>query len=189
MIILYVTCFLILFYIWRFKLEPNYYFNLILPPIFYNEHLVNPGSLFKSNNHSLFHVNVFKSQYEPSNFMLKIAPQDYYFFIENGRIIYHPNGDSIDGIRVQYTCSPDFELAYELPLKKDVTANPKIICHRNLKYLKKYVYTNEIYFEIFDSLRKPIKVLNSFFSKIQTIDGMNRLTLANPLTGGCSRFL
>lgn len=164
---MYVTCFLVLFYIWRFKLEPNYYFNMIIPPH-------EPSN----NMHSLFHVIGFKSQYEPSCFMLKIAPQDYYFFIENGKIIYHPNGDSTDGIRVQYTCSPDFELAYELPLKKDMTVNPKIICHRNLKYLKKYVYTNEIYFEVFDSLRKPIRVINSFFSKIQTIHGINKLMRA-----------
>ena len=70
----------------------------------------------KKYNSDFFNMSIFKSNFEINNFMLLIQPQNYHFFIENKKLIYHPNNKHLDGLLKQYSCESGFELAYNLPL-------------------------------------------------------------------------
>ena len=172
-------------FIWKILLEPDYFSNLELPaPYYYDCRPASSSTATALNaffSHPFHHVEIKKSQYESNCFMLRIVPQNYHFFVEHDRIIYHPvvnDGSDIDGVLRYYHCDEDFELAYQLPSNlesNNIANNPKVVCHRNLRYLKKYVYTNEIYYETFDTLQHPMSVLKRFFKQIKKIEGINKL--------------
>ena len=66
-----------------------------------------------------FNIAIFKSRFEEHNYMLIIQPQNYHFFIENNKLIYHPNNRHLDGLLKQYSCDSGFELAYSLPINNN----------------------------------------------------------------------
>lgn len=126
-----VLCFIIAIYIWRKFLEPGYYYDLDLPPIFYSERYADDNDNCnyqysyenESLSHSFYNVAIYRSRLEPDScFMVNIYPQGYHFFIENGRVIYHPtihDGSKIDAVLKHYKCCSQFELAYELPVNNN----------------------------------------------------------------------
>ena len=97
--------------------------------------------------------------------MLIIQPQNYHFFIENNKLIYHPNNRNLDGLLKQYSCDKGFELAYNLLLNIKI---PKVFCHKNLKYLKSNIYKSEnlIHYKRFFELKDPIKAINIIINDI-----------------------
>ena len=94
-------------------------------------------------------------------FMIIIKPQKYHFFIEDGKLIYHPRYS--DNVSKYYNCPTLFEKAYQLPVhavgEQQNNMVPKIICHRNLKYLKSNVYTEQIHKKSFDDFCKTTDAL------------------------------
>lgn len=127
--------------------------------------------------HSMFNLTVYQSPYEPGCFMLILNPQRYHFFIERGKIIYHPL-KCTDGILKQYACLKDYEHAYLLPVvSKDDRhpPSPKVICHRKLDYLTKYVYTTKLYSRNYMRFQGPFKVISEFFYTLQKIDSINQI--------------
>ena len=162
---------------WKTILEPDYFSNLELPAAYYYQDTRETSCVLNDFfSHPFHHVEIRQSQYESNCFMLRIAPQNYHFFVEHENIIYHPvinDGSHLDGVLRYYHCDEEFELAYQLQI--DGGYNTKVICHRNLDYLKKYVYTVEIYYEAFDTLQHPIRVLKRFFKRVQKIEGVNKL--------------
>ena len=108
-----------------------------------------------------FNVTVFKSSFEEYNFMLIIQPQNYHFFIENNKLIYHQNNRHLDGLLKQYSCDYGFELAYRLPLNNNKNKFPRVVCHKNLKYLKSNIYKpqNIIHYKKFETLQNPINAI------------------------------
>lgn len=178
-----ILCALLFVLIWKTLFEPDYFLNLEPPVAYYNnKNKTTLDSLY--SHHALYHVVIKQSQYEPRCFLIIIAPQNYHFFIEHERIIYHPvtnDGSDIDGVLKYYRCEEDFELTYQLPVNFDGKINkkhPRVLCHRNLEYVKKYIYTREVYYETFDTLQHPMSVLKRFFTKIQKIEGMKKLIRA-----------
>lgn len=173
-----IICIILFLFVWKTILEPDYFSNLELPAAYYYEAADTSSSVLNDFfSHPFHHVEIKQSQYESNCFMLIIAPQNYHFFIEHDKIIYHPvvnDGSDLDGVLRYYHCDEDFELVYQLPIGSK-TNNPKVTCHRNLQYLKKYVYTIEIYYETFDTLQHPMSVLKRFFKQIQKIEGINKL--------------
>ena len=130
---------------------------LILYPIYiYNDSFIkydNKNLLNNYNLNDLFNISIYKSKYEPNNYMIIVNPQEYHFFLENEKLIYHPNNNNLDGILKQYYCNENFELAYEL----HSNISPKVICHRKLSYLKSNIFHNKyIYKKIFNELQNPI---------------------------------
>ena len=124
-------------------------------------------------NFDFYNITIFKSTYERNNLMFIVQPQNYHFFVENGNLIYHPNNRHLDGLLKQYSCDNDFELAYNLPIKKDNDAVddnnnkfPKVICHKKLKYLKLYIYPRITYYRAFYSLINPINGINLILNDI-----------------------
>ena len=114
---------------------------------------------------SLYNMSVFTDYNNNSNFMIILNPQQYHFFIENeNEIFYHPNSDDYnDGVLKQYFCQDQ-----SLDLVYSVLENPPIVtCHKNLKYLKKYVYKKEpIYVRQFDEFKQPLECIFNFFQFI-----------------------
>ena len=125
-----------------------------------------PNSLLRLHN-NLFKISVFQSKYEKNNFMMIIYPQHYHFFIQDSiSLIYHPNNDYLDAVLKQYRCNTDFELAYKIPIN-NTSFSPKVICHRKLSYLKKYIYTNKSTYEkCFNELQNPINAIYVCFNEI-----------------------
>ena len=112
-------------------------------------------------------------------FMIIIKPQKYHFFIENGKLIYHPRYS--DNVSKYYNCPTFFNKAYQLPVnalggevggggEKEEQLNmvPKIICHRNLKYLKSNIYTKQIHKKSFDNFCKMTDALVYSLDVIKT---------------------
>ena len=133
--IVIITTFLIIIFIGLLIFYPiNIYENLYI------------RNLIKTRlyNNTFFKISIFKSKYEPNNFMLIIYPQEYHFFIENERLIYHPNNKYLDGILSKYICNDnDFELVYNLQFDSHPII-PKVTCHKKLKYLKINIITIQI---------------------------------------------
>ena len=124
-----------------------------------------------NNINNFFNISIYKSSYVSDNFMIIIKPQNYHFFIEKShndyRLIYHPPNNHLDGILSQYNCDKNFELVYNLPLwwktEKILDPIPRVICHKNLQYLKKYIYplNNIIFSKNYNDLQTPLKgILN-----------------------------
>lgn len=116
----------------------------------------------KFHSSDFFNVALFKSSFEKNNFMLIIQPQNYHFFIENDKLIYHPNNQHLDGLLRQYSCQREYDLVYSMPLKNDKNLYPKVICHKNLKYLKSRIYKapNLFYYKKFEELQEPMNAIN-----------------------------
>ena len=145
------------------------------------------NSLQNYTAHSLFNVKVYVNDLEPLCFMIIINPQRYHFFIERGVLIYHPGKQQEilqhDAILKQYRCLPsnEFELAYLMPTTTTIKTtnqgvdqltsmkNPKVICHRNLSYLIKHVYVNEVYSHNYNHFQKPLVVLSDVFKRLLKI--------------------
>ena len=132
------------------------------------------SSINNNNNYyfDFYNISILQSMFEKNNFMFVIQPQNYHFFLENERLIYHPNNKHLDGLLKQYSCPRDFELAYNLlPIiddKKSGNKFPKVICHKNLKYLKSYVYKleNIIHYRVFFELMNPINAIGIVLNDI-----------------------
>ena len=164
-IILIILYFVSFSYLW-YWIQPQPYSKLC-PSL--DVYLADPISLY-SSLHSFYHLAVYKAPLEDNCYMLYIAPQAYHFFIENGSIIYHPFNVN-DSVLKHYTCAQSFEPAYLIPLEKKLGfMNPTVICHRRLRYLKKHVYTDRIYFKTFDTLQKPMNALAAFFKLIYSFE-------------------
>lgn len=133
--------------------------------------------------HSLFSVTVYQSKYQKDHYMIHVKPQDYYFFIENGSVIYHPQ--QRDEILKQYVCasSKDYDPVYLFPVvfnnNDNKTPPPEVFCHLKLSYLKKHVFVNEIYRKHFNTLQSPFKTICKFFQILQKSEGLNKLFIAH----------
>ena len=128
-------------------------------------------------HYDFYNISIFKSSFEANNYMLIIQPQNYHFFIENGELIYHPK--KLDSLLKKYLCNnnnnndkDNFELAYKLPLSDKTSPFPKIICHRNLNYLKLYIYKPEniIHYKYFHELQTPINAITAIINDITNDD-------------------
>ena len=117
------------------------------------------------SNHSLYNITVFKKQDDnitDDSFMIFLQPQNLYFFIEDKgeHVIYHPNNRNNNQKTTETTfkCKDNinYEIAYSFSLKNNKKI--KVICHRNLEYLKK-MYTQRVFYKTFESLQDPIKVI------------------------------
>ena len=101
--------------------------------------------------------------------MFIIYPQEYHFFLEKDRLIYHPNNKHLDGILTQYFCRDDerFELAYNLHLNVSPPV-PKVICHRKLNFLKRYIYATDqcLHTKTFDQLQNPVTAIKKIIEDI-----------------------
>lgn len=147
-------------------------FQLLFYPINIYENLYMINLMKNINipfyNNDFFKISIYKSKFDSKNFMLIIHPQQYHFFIENEKLIYHPNNKYLDGILKQYFCNNDdnFELAYNLNINV-FPPIPKVICHKNLKYLKTNIYFNQnIYTKYFDELQNPINAIKMIINDI-----------------------
>ena len=156
--------------------------------------LINKNKLLFNNNIDFFSISIYKSNYEKNNYMFIIRPQNYHFFLENDKFIYHPKNKHLDGLLKQYYChdynndnnntnnnnndndnEKEFELAYNLlplslpppsSLSSSQSLIPKIICHKKLKYLKLYIYKEMIYYKVFYNLQNPINAINDSINDI-----------------------
>ena len=81
--------------------------------------------------------------------MIDIQPQNVQFFVDDGRLIYHPPGGGGGGWCPNAT-HPDlaFILTPHTP-----------ICRRSLSFLKHYIYTEMVYKKTFTHLKNPIVIL------------------------------
>ena len=119
-----------------------------------------------------YNIAIYKSIYNDLNFMIVINPQRYYFFLENGKLIYHPKSQKkyTDGILKNYFCRSDLlELAYDIPLTKDdkdIILPPTVICHLNLTYLEKYIYNDKGYKINFDNFVEPLDGISYAIEKL-----------------------
>ena len=186
--LLYAIIIAYFIYSWRIY---NYYFEREL--LDYSERLWSwryDKSLQNYTTHSLFNVEVYTNdkREEPlSNYMIIINPQRLYFFIERGRIIYHPHPrNNNDEVLKQYACqhSDEFELAYLIPVTKTKTSAeeedassskpPVVICHRKLSYLVKNIYTSKVYFYNYTQLQKPLVVLSDVLNRLLKINSIKK---------------
>ena len=154
-------------YLYVYVVNPRFYKNMLPPVEFYLPK-------FQIDHYTLndiFEVVIY--QYPVNDyFMIIIKPQKYHFFIEDGKLIYHPRYS--DNVSKYYNCPTFFEKAYQLPVqdvekeggggggeqqqqRKNIV--PKIICHRNLKYLKSNIYTKQIHKKSFDDFCKTTDAL------------------------------
>ena len=130
-----------------------------------NKKLINNKDIYLD----FYNISIFKSNFEMNNYMILIKPQNYYFFIENNKLIYHPNSKNMDGLLKQYSCDIGFELAYNLQLKNNNFAFPRIICHRSLSYLKSiYKFENLIHYKYFHELQTPINAITLLINDMIT---------------------
>ena len=140
----------------------NYTDNYIYKNLFIHNLLKNIHKN-KLDNIDFFNVSMYKSEYERNNFMIIIKPQNYHFFIESEKFIYHPKNKHLDGILKQYYCNKGFELAYTLPINDNTSFPiPKVICHKKLKYLKANIYKPEniLVYKSFYDLQNPFTAIN-----------------------------
>lgn len=123
-------------------------------PDFYTTSVV-PDSV---SDYSLYRVEVFTTQRgRIDHVMIHIMPQDSYYFLESGMVLFHPKKPRSENY---FKCSDHhFELAYILPNLSEVKGpNVQIMCHRKLSYLKK-LYTRRIYLKTFSSLPDIFAIL------------------------------
>ena len=154
-----------------------YVYLLIYPNSLYHDCFINnnnnPIDRLKRFNEkegsSFYSMSVFTDNNNNNDFMIILYPQRYHFFVENNgnEIFYHPLYDN-DGILKQYYCQDQ-----SLDLVYNITRNPPVVtCHKNLKYLKKYVYKQQqqqppIYTENFDEFKQPLECLFKFLKYIK----------------------
>ena len=163
-------CIIFIIIILSQRIFKNHFRGLFLPPTAYSLNWFQTDDRFL-NKSSPYCVKVFKSI--ANNYMIVILPQNIHFFIESkNMIIYHPRQQISE---ILYTCPESYEFAYVVPI--DQRKVPTVLCHRNLNYLKDFVYRNKVYEKSFLEFQNPLDVLYSFFTSIQKIDGINKCLL------------
>ena len=151
----------------------NFYKNSYPTTDFY---VMDRNLLIFNNNNNFYTLEVYQSLEEVNCYLLIINPQKYHFFIENNRIIYHP-ANVKDNILKNYKCLNEFEAAYLIPHETSTQEKnimyPTVICHRNLNYLKRNIYTKKFYYKTFNTLQKPFKVVANFLKILVKFDKIN----------------
>lgn len=172
---------ILLYIVFNAKHYVNIYNRLYIPPWYYKINWFNNTNLDSINTVTgLYKLRVYKAE-ATNNYALILDPQNMHIFIENGKIIYHPLNNSKENIlkgKHLYYChpSPSYELAYVIPISSGDVSLPKLICHRNLTYLMKYVYIELIYTRLFETVQNPLDVISNFFITIQKIEGLNQIS-------------
>ena len=172
---------ILLYIVFNAKHYVNIYNRLYIPPWYYKINWFNNTNLDSINTVTgLYKLRVYKAE-ATNNYALILDPQNMHIFIENGKIIYHPLNNSKENIlkgKHLYYChpSPSYELAYVIPISSGDVSLPKLICHRNLTYLMKYVYIELIYSRLFETVQNPLDVISNFFITIQKIEGLNQIS-------------
>lgn len=158
--------FLLLFLVYH--VQSNFYEALTLPITYYSLAWFDDDHDNDANDKTnLFKLIVFKSL--SNDYMLILEPQNIHLFIEDAKvIIYHPVQTVIER-NEHYTCPESYEIAYA------IDKIPKITCHRQLEYLKRFVYTEKYYVQNFNEMQNPLNVIRNFFITIQKMEGVHRL--------------
>lgn len=162
-ILVIIMCMLLITYI-LIHLQPRYYKNLYPPSSFYSQTWLGNDSAIHSK---LYRLEVYKSR--SNDYMLVLYPQAFHFFVETRQLIYHGR----DVKNEHYDCPPSYQLAYTINVSSSKV--PKFVCHKNIEYLQKYVYTEKVYTKPFPTLQNPLAVINSFFLTIQKIQGVRMM--------------
>ena len=186
MTILLIIIFLALVvYSYLYILNPTFYKNMLPPLEFY---LKSFNNIKDYTLHDVFRVSIYKAPND-NCYMIIVKPQNYHFFIENGKFIYHPQKN--DNLSKYYTCPLFFDKAYQLPVTKNENNEqsqknknelvnkmereyPKIICHRNLKYLNNNVYVKKIHQKSFKDFNRVMKVLAYSLDVLKTYSKMDK---------------
>lgn len=159
-------------------LQPDYYSKLHLPPMLHwleneprgLEFFRSGGSRAAAAAAAPYRLEVYRSK--SNDYMLVLYPQALHFFIENKRLLYH--GKNVKN--EYYDCPADYQLAYTINIGSSKV--PKFICHKNIHYLKKYVYIDKVYTKPYHTLQNPLSMINNFFITIQKLEGMRMMMMS-----------
>ena len=147
-------------------------FDNLYPPLDF--YLARPVS-DKFSDRSHFNVSAFTIN-KDLNFieglMIHIMPQDLYFFLYDNVLTYHPKIERIGKCK-----NKDYVETYVVNNNNDnylSRHSTKVMCHRNLEYLKK-LYTNKIFYKTFESLQHPEIVIDYIIKSFYKIRGYGKL--------------
>ncbi|KAF7682673.1 hypothetical protein TCON_2117 [Astathelohania contejeani] len=106
--------------------------------------------------------------YNNENVMVHIMPQNYHFFVEQGKLIYHPIYNNINNNNNNNTCCDilsDFpEMAYILSVEESTNSliipHKTKMCRRPLEDLKRNIYTLMTYRLQTHHLKNPLTLLH-----------------------------
>ena len=120
------------------------------------------------SDQSLYNVTVYGVWADMAwndDYMIHIMPQNLYFFLHKNTIIYHPKSENIIA---------DCDDRY---FKESFIITPKslkVICHRNLSYLKN-LFNKKVFYKTFDSLQNPETVINLILKSTYKTRGLTKI--------------
>lgn len=125
--------------------------------------------LGKYSNFSYYNVSVYsilKNFTINQDFMIHLMPQDLYFFVHDGILVYHPRFE-----KIMENCDKHIYVGAYIFSNNNP---PRMLCHRKLDYLKN-IYKYKVFYKTFDSLQTPEAAINLVQRAIIKTRGLTKI--------------